>query len=278
MRRGRAPELMHVLAFANQKGGCGKTTSAVNLAGALAARGRRTLLVDLDPQAHATLGLSCSAAEGPSLVDVLVDGAPLSSAIRSAPGGLELVPATEAAGEFEEVAARRLRPEQTLRKALGRLETPYDFVVLDCPPRVDGVLCANALFAADTVVLVVESGAYALQGALKARTLFEEVAAERDRPFELRVLATMFDRRMRIARDLLIGTQARFGPEMFDAVIHTSVRLREAAAYGVPVQLLDARCRAARDFDCLAVEVEDHARRYDAARPAAAPTSASNER
>ena len=129
---------MHVLAFANQKGGCGKTTTAVNLAGALAARGARPLLVDMDPQAHATLALSCAAGTGASLADVLIDGAPLESAIRSAPGDIDLVPATEVLGEFEEVSARRLRPEQTLRESIGGLGRAYDFIVLDCPPRVDG--------------------------------------------------------------------------------------------------------------------------------------------
>jgi chromosome partitioning protein len=274
-----ADDSMHVLAFANQKGGCGKTTTAVNLAGALAARGARPLLVDLDPQAHATLALSCAAATGATLADVLIDGSPLERAVRSAPGGIDLVPASEELAEFEEVSARRLGPEHALAGALERLGRGYDFAILDCPPRVDGVLCANALFACDTVVLVVESGAFALQGALKARGLFEEIAAERATPFALRVLATLFDRRMRIARDLLIGTQARFGDVMFDAVIHTSVRLREAAAHGVPVQVLDDRCRAARDFACLAQEVAEHALRFRAPAGGAVPFSnASNER
>jgi chromosome partitioning protein len=269
---------MHILAFANQKGGCGKTTTAVNLAGALAARGARPLLVDLDPQAHATLALSCAAGTGATLADVLLDGTPVESAIRSAPGGIDLVPATEALGEFEEVAARRLGPEQTLGESLRRLARPYDFVVLDCPPRVDGVLCANALFACDTVILVVESGAFALQGALKAHALLADVAAERETPFAVRVLATMFDRRMRIARDLLIGTQSRFGHVMFESVIHTSVRLREAAAHGVPVQELDNRCRAARDFATLAVEVTEHAARCGAPEQAHSSSFPSNER
>ncbi len=252
---------MHILAFANQKGGCGKTTSSVNLAGALAARGSRTLLVDLDPQAHATMALSCAGEHGTSLADVLLSGAAIERAIRSAPGGIDLLPGTDALTEFEEVSARRMHPESCLGAALRRVERAYDFVILDCPPRVDGILCANALAACDTVILVVESGAFALQGALKAQRMIEAAGVDRDRSFDIRVLATMFDRRLRIARDLLIGTQARFGDQMFDAVIHTSVRLREAAAYGVPVQSLDPKTRAARDFDNLASEVIAHAAR-----------------
>lgn len=259
---------MHTLAFANQKGGCGKTTSAVNLAGALAARGSRTLLVDLDPQAHATLALSCSAEQGNSLADVLLSHAEIERVIRSAPGGIDLLPATEELTEFEEVSARQMFSEAALGTALQRVECAYDFVILDCPPRVDGILCANALAASDTVILVVESGAFALQGALKAQRMIETSVAERterSQPLEIRVLATLFDKRLRIAQDLLIGTQARFGERMFDAVIHTSVRLREAAAYGVPVQVLDPKARAARDFDNLADEVLAHAARHEQA-------------
>ena len=255
--------LMHTLAFANQKGGCGKTTSAVNLAGALAARGARTLLVDLDPQAHATMALSCAAEHGSSLADILLYNAEIERVIRSAPGGIDLLPATDALTEFEEISARRMHSESCLAAALRRVERAYDFVILDCPPRVDGILCANALAACDTVVLVVESGAFALQGALKAQRMIEASGADRDQAFDIRVLATMFDRRLRIAQDLLIGTQARFGERMFDAVIHTSVRLREAAAYGVPVHELDAKTRAARDFENLADEVQAHAARRE---------------
>jgi len=257
---------MHTLAFANQKGGCGKTTSAVNLAGALAARGSRTLLVDLDPQAHATMALSCSVEQGNSLADVLLSNAEIERVIRSAPGGIDLLPATDELTEFEEVSARQMFSESALSTALQRVERAYDFVILDCPPRVDGILCANALVASDTVILVVESGAFALQGALKAKRMIEASVTERAQPLEIRVLATLFDRRLRIAQDLLIGTQARFGERMFDAVIHTSVRLREAAAYGVPVQVLDSNARAARDFANLADEVLEHAAQHERQR------------
>ncbi|MFT5285318.1 MAG: chromosome partitioning protein [Planctomycetota bacterium] len=264
---------MHVLTFANQKGGCGKTTSAVNLAGALAARGSRTLLVDLDPQAHATMALSCAGEQGTSLVDVLMSGTAIELAIRSAPGGIDLIPSTEALAEFEEVSARRMNSDSVLAAALARIEKAYDFVILDCPPRVEGILCANALVACDTVILVVESGAFALQGALKARRLIEDRGIDRESPFDIRVLATMFDRRLRIAQDLLIGTQARFAEQMFDSVIHTSVRLREAAAYGIPVQVLDPKCRAVRDFETLAEEIIEHSEKLRASTPAPISTT-----
>lgn len=251
---------MHVLAFVNQKGGCGKTTTAVNLAGALAQAGERTLLVDLDPQAHATLALSVAIEREPSLIDVLCDRVTLSETIVAVGGGFFLVPATVELAEFEAVAARDVQPEQVLRRDLAQCALSYDFVLLDCPPRADGVLTANALRAADTAVLVIETGTFALQGALKALDVLEATAATLDRPFALRGVATLFDTRLRIAREILVGMQAQLGPILFDTVIRSSVRLREAAAAAVPVQVLDRTSRAAADFDGLANEVIEHAR------------------
>ncbi len=252
---------MHTLAFVNQKGGCGKTTTAVHLAGALANKRRRVLLIDLDPQAHATLALSCAVVDGEaSIGDVLQHGMPLSRAILEAPGGIALVPATVRLGEFEAVAERLVHPERVLVGALAELESGFDFVLVDCPPRADGVLTANALRAADTAVLVVETGTFALQGALRALEIFEDVAGDTEAGFDLRVLGTLFDRRLRLGRDLLIAMQARFGSKLFDTVIHSSVRLREAAAVGAPIHMLDPGSAAARDFEALATEIEDHAR------------------
>ena len=245
---------MHTLAFVNQKGGCGKTTTAVHLGGALAYRGVRALVVDLDPQAHATMALGCAVGDAPTLADVLLHGTPVRDAIRVGPGGVALLPSTQELGEFEEAAERVLHSEGFLNRALAELDE-FEFVLVDCPPRVDGVLTANALRAADTAVLVVETGAFALQGAVKAIEVLDDIASHMDTELDMRVVGTLYDRRVRLARELLVGIQARFGPVMFDTVIHESVRLREAAAFGVPVQVLDPDCRAVLDFDALANEV-----------------------
>jgi chromosome partitioning protein len=246
---------MQVYSFVNQKGGCGKTTVAVNLAGAFAARGDRVLLVDLDPQAHATMALGCAPEEGRSIGEVLAGRLDTSKAVLTAPGGIDLLPSTPRLGEIEEQAERAIRPERRLADALSQVAGRYSRVLLDCPPRTDGLLCANALCASTTAVLVVETGAFALQGALQAMSVLEEARRGTGYPFEVAVLATMFDRRLRIARELLVALHSRFGELLLDSVIRNSVRLREAPAHGLPVQLLDPSSRATGDFAGLAEEV-----------------------
>lgn len=246
---------MKVLAFVNEKGGCGKTTSSLNLAGALAARGERTLLIDLDPQAHASLGLGCATDERVTVADVLLERANFKEALYDAPGGITLLPSCAGLAEFEEVAARSIAPERVLAGILQREAQEFDYILIDCPPRAAGVLAANALASADTAVLVVESGAFALQGAIKALRILDEVRTLPDRSFDVRVLGTMFDRRTRFARELLVAMHARFGPSMYETVLRTSVRLREAAASGVPVHALDPRSNAVVDLDAIAAQI-----------------------
>ena len=247
---------MQVLAFVNQKGGCGKTTTAVNLAGAFARFGLRTLLVDLDPQAHATLSLSCAPAPGEATVlEVLTGTERADAALFAAPGGVWLLPATIDLACFEEESGRVLHPEQRLRAALDELDGIFDVVLLDCPPRVDGVLAKNALRACDTALLVVETGAYSLQGAIKADVILEDLKSELDHPFESRVLATLFDKRVPFLREILVALELRFGPKLLDTAIRTHDRLREAAGAGAPIQVVDPASDACLDFDLLAEEL-----------------------
>jgi chromosome partitioning protein len=246
---------MQVLSLVNQKGGCGKTTVAVNLAGALAQRGLRVLLVDLDPQAHATLALGCALGDEPSLIHVLEGRASVEQAVIAAPGSIWLLPATAQLAEFEEAAARQIHPERVLAGALSAVRDVFDVAILDCPPRADGVLTKNALRASTTAVLVVETGAFALQGALQAQKILTEMGQQEAQGFQMRVLATLFDRRLRLAREILVALQARFGPLLFETVIRHSARLREAPALGAPVQVIDPACKAAADFAALAEEV-----------------------
>ena len=246
---------MRVLSLVNQKGGCGKTTTAIHLAAALALENLRVLVVDLDPQAHATMGLSAHAESGPSVADVLCSRVTVREALRPAPCGLTLLASSQRLAEFEEESARMVSPEHRLRRALTEVADEFDFALIDCPARADGVLSANALCASTSALLVIETGAFALQGAVRARMLFEEVAAQQGSRFDRRVVGTLFDRRTRFARELLVALHARFGEEMYDTVVRSSVRLREAAACGRPVFDSAPRCGAADDFHALALEV-----------------------
>ncbi|HUR26823.1 MAG TPA: ParA family protein [Planctomycetota bacterium] len=246
---------MRVLSLVNQKGGCGKTTAAIHLAAALALAKQRVLVVDLDPQAHATMGLSASADGSPTIADVLCERATAREALRAAPCGLTLLASSQRLAEFEEESARMLSPEHRLRRALEEIAERFDFALIDCPARADGVLTANALGASTSALLVIETGAYALQGAVRARALFDDVAAQQGSRFDRRVVGTLFDKRTRFARELLVALHARFGDEMYDTVVRSSVRLREAAACGRPVFDVAPRCGAAEDFHALAAEV-----------------------
>jgi chromosome partitioning protein len=256
-----APPSAQVWAFANQKGGCGKTTTAVNLAAALVAQGQRVLVIDNDPQAHATLALGVAPDKGSSMAEVLFGDRPLDAVVKRISAGLYLAPANLDLARFEAGASRLLRPEAALSMALRDLSVAVDWILVDCPPRADGVLTANALVAANTVCLVVETGAFSLQGAIRAKGLLERMASDLDTSLDLKVIATLFNRRSRFAADVLIAMQARFGDLLFDTAIRESVRLREAAGHGVPVQALDPESKAAGDFRALAEEVLAYARR-----------------
>ncbi len=227
----------------------------MNLSAALAALRQRVLLVDLDPQAHATLALGQDVASDGSMAQVLLDGLALRRVLRQVSGGFELAPSCAVLAEYEEIAARRLAPERALGQALEGAEERFDWCIVDCPPRADGILAVNAMRCADVALLVVDSGTFALQGAIAARRRLEALLDDGGELPLFRVLANLYDRNEELCRDVLVGMQARFGTELFDTVIGESVRLRESAANGVPVNALAPRSRPALDFGHLAQEV-----------------------
>jgi chromosome partitioning protein len=254
------PILMRTIAVVNQKGGCAKTTTAVNLAGCLAADGARVLVVDLDPQAHATIALGVDPeALLENLYEVLAedDGVDrLADVIVPAGERLHVAPSGIVLSALEQKLSQERAENRTdrLSRALTLLPEPYDYVLVDCPPNV-GLLTFNALRAAHEVIVPVEASHFALHGVHK---LLETIAllAERLRISpEVRILATLYDGRTRFARETLAEIRTRFGDACFDTVIRNSVKLREAARRGVPVVRMAPTSNGAADYAALAAEV-----------------------
>jgi len=242
-----------VYAFANQKGGVGKTTTAINLAACLAEAGERALVVDLDPQANATSGLGMRA-NGTSSYDLL-DGAPLSELAKPTKfENLFLIPAKpELAGAAVELSQHG-DGERYLAQALEHAEG-FDFVLLDCPPSL-GPLTVNALAAADRVIVPVQTEYYALEGLAQLVQSINLIKARLNPRLEIAgVLLTMADARTRLSADVEAEVRRHFGNLVFEAVVPRSVRVAEAPSHGLPVTHYDRRSRGAEAYWKVAMEL-----------------------
>jgi chromosome partitioning protein len=242
-----------VYAFANQKGGVGKTTSTINLAACLAEAGERSLVVDLDPQANATSGLGMRA-NGTSSYDLL-DGAPLAELAKPTRfENLFLVPAKpELAGAAVELPQRD-GGDRYLAHALEHAEG-FDFVLLDCPPSL-GPLTVNALAAADRVIVPVQTEYYALEGLAQLVQSINLVKTRLNPRLELAgVLLTMADGRTRLSADVEAEVRRHFGALVFSTVVPRSVRVAEAPSHGLPVTHYDRRSRGAEAYWKVAMEL-----------------------
>ena len=242
-----------VYAFANQKGGVGKTTTAINLAACLAEAGERSLVVDLDPQANATSGLGMRA-NGTSSYDLL-DGAPLEDLVKAtAFENLFLVPSKpELAGAAVELS-RRDDGDRYLAQALEHAHG-FDFVLLDCPPSL-GPLTVNALAAADRVIVPVQAEYYALEGLAQLVQSINLIKTRLNPRLEIAgVLLTMADGRTRLSAEVEAEVRRHFGELVFAAVVPRSVRVAEAPSHGLPVTHYDRRSRGAEAYWKVAMEL-----------------------
>lgn len=247
--------MAQVYAFANQKGGVGKTTTAINLAACLAEAGERALVIDLDPQANATSGLGMRA-NGTSTYDLL-DGAPLAELAKPTRfENLYLVPSKpELAGAAVELAQRD-GGDRYLAEALKDVEG-FDFVLLDCPPSL-GALTVNALAAADRVIVPVQTEYYALEGLAQLVQSINMIKTRLNPKLEIAgVLLTMADSRTRLSTDVEAEVRKHFGELVFGAVVPRSVRVAEAPSHGVPVTHYDRRSRGAEAYWKVAMELVD---------------------
>jgi len=253
---------MRVIAIVNQKGGCGKTTTTVNLAAALASDGARVLVIDIDPQAHATLAVGVDPDQvDENLYEILAEpdgGERLQEIILEVGENLDLAPSGIVLSALEQkLASERVTAKtERLSAALDSLpDDAYEYVLIDCPPNV-GVLTFNALRAASEVIIPLETSSFAIHGVEK---LLETIALLTERighDLTVRILTTLYDGRTRFARATLATIRESFKDMCYDTVIRLNVKLREAAGRGRPIATFARSANGAVDHAALAVEVE----------------------
>ncbi len=227
---------MRIIAIANQKGGCGKTTTAINLSACLAKRDRRVLLIDIDPQGHSTLGYNIKTEEiGLSIYHVLREGLLLDDIIlNTALQNVKLAPSNVILSTIEQDIAYFSEKESRLHNAVGKLRRGFDYVIIDCPPNL-GLLSINALRAAGEVIIPLDSSFFSLHGLSKLLETIEMLRRHTGHKIETFILPTMFDRRSRFAKEVLDEVRNHFNGIIFSTPVRQCSKLRESASFGFPI-------------------------------------------
>jgi chromosome partitioning protein len=251
---------MRTIAIINQKGGCGKTTVSINLAAALASKGNRTLLVDMDPQSHCAVGLAVPEEQiEHSVYDVLIGtgrGEPMriNEILWQICERFELAPSSIDLAAFEQQMNGVTDRENCLKKVLNVIRDDYDYVIVDCPPSVS-LLTFNALRAATDVIVPVEMGYFSLHGLSKQLETLSILCKQCEQKINVMVLASMYDIRTKMGREILAELKKHFSAKMFKTVVNFNTKLKEAASLGQPISEYDPASKGYRDFLTLADEL-----------------------
>jgi chromosome partitioning protein len=250
---------MKVIAIANQKGGCGKTTTAINLSSSLSSRGHRVLLIDCDPQSHATMGLNINPADlEKSMYNVLTPRASdilgLDDIILPVKERFDLAPSSVILSAVEQELSGVDGRENRLLHALQALGRPYDYSIIDCPPSI-GLLCFNALRACKEVIIPIDMSLFSLRGVEKLLEIVILLKEKLGHEIASRALITMFDNRTKYSRRVLEKVKDQFGRDAFETVIRYTIRLRETVDCGLPISDYDKHAIGNKDYDTLAEEL-----------------------